>query len=123
MYSTHDDASGNAGKFAHTAGKYFNDAEKDKGIQTSQDARFYKLSSTFPKFTNKDKPLVIQYSVKHEQSQDCGGAYIKVGPGPLDQEKFEGETKYKYVETRPSSSLDLTDRSRATLAQSDSMKI
>jgi calreticulin len=97
VYSTHDDASGNAGKFAHTAGKYFNDAEKDKGIQTSQDARFYKLSATFPKFTNKDKPLVIQYSVKHEQSQDCGGAYIKVGPGPLDQEKFEGETKYNVM--------------------------
>merc|ERR1712093_629040 len=72
VYSTHDDASGNAGKFAHTAGKYFNDAEKDKAI-------------------------VIQYSVKHEQSQDCGGAYIKVGPGPLDQEKFEGETKYNVM--------------------------
>jgi calreticulin len=97
VYSTHDDASGNAGKFAHTAGKYFNDAEKDKGIQTSQDARFYKLSAKFPKFTNKDKPLVIQYSVKHEQSQDCGGAYIKIGPGPLDQEKFEGETKYNVM--------------------------
>jgi calreticulin len=97
VYSTVDDASGNAGKFAHTAGKYFNDAEKDKGIQTSQDARFYKLSAKFPSFSNKGKPLVIQYSVKHEQTQDCGGAYIKVGPAGLDQENFEGETKYNVM--------------------------
>lgn len=95
MYSKVDDAQGTAGKFVHTAGKYFNDAEKDKGIQTGTDARFYKLSAKFPKFSNKDKPLVIQYSVKHEQTQDCGGAYIKLGPVGLNQEEFEGESPYK----------------------------
>jgi calreticulin len=97
VYSKVDDAKGSAGKFVHTAGKYYNDAEKDKGIQTGTDARFYKLSAKFPKFSNKDKPLVLQYSVKHEQTQDCGGAYIKLGPAGLDQENFEGESPYNIM--------------------------
>ena len=32
-------------------------------------------------YTNKGKQLVVQFSVKHEQDLDCGGAYIKVLPG------------------------------------------
>ena len=42
-----------AGKFVLTAGKFYGDAEKDKGIQTSQDAKFYALSSEFKPFSNK----------------------------------------------------------------------
>jgi len=97
VYSTVDDDKGTAGKFVHTAGKYYNDAEKDKGIQTQEDARFYKLSSKFPKFSNKDQTLVLQYSVKNEQQLDCGGGYIKLGPAGLDQTKFEGETPYNIM--------------------------
>ena len=53
------------GKWKHTAGQWYGDAE-DKGIQTSEDARFYGLSAKMDKtFTSGDKPLVIQYSVKH----------------------------------------------------------
>lgn len=49
------------------------------GIQTSQDARFYAVSSKLDKsFSNKGKSLVLQFTVKHEQSIDCGGGYIKV---------------------------------------------
>ena len=49
------------------------------GIQTSQDARFYAVSAKLDKsFSNKGKPLVLQFTVKHEQSIDCGGGYIKV---------------------------------------------
>ena len=61
-----------------TAGKFYGDAEKDKGIQTSQDARFYALSREFKSFSNKDKPMVVQFTVKHEQNIDCGGGYVKV---------------------------------------------
>ena len=72
------------GKFEHTAGEWYGDA-KDKGIQTSEDARFYglsaPLSSTYTSVKGKD--LVIQYSVKHEQNLDCGGAYLKLLPGCL----------------------------------------
>lgn len=50
------------------------------GIQTSQDAKFYGISGKFDEaFSNKDKDLVIQFSVKHEQTIDCGGGYVKVG--------------------------------------------
>jgi len=85
VHSTADDAAGTAGKFVATPGQYYGDAEKDSGVQTSTDARFYKSSAHFPKFSNKDKPLVLQYTVKHEQDLDCGGAYIKLAPPGLDQ--------------------------------------
>lgn len=47
-----------AGKFELTAGKFYGDAEKSKGLKTSQDARFYGLSAKFDKFSNEGKPLV-----------------------------------------------------------------
>lgn len=52
------------GKFEWTAGKFYGDDLKDKGIKTSQDARFYGLSAKFEdnKFDNEGKDLVIQYS-------------------------------------------------------------
>jgi len=84
------------GAWKHTAGKFYAD-EKDKGIQTSEDARFYGISAPLEKtFTSGKKPLVIQYTVKHEQSLDCGGAYLKVLPGgkKFDAAGFGGDTKY-----------------------------
>eukprot|EP00501_MAST-03F_sp_TOSAG23-6_P002050 GSMAST32.ASY1.ANO1.2139.1 assembled CDS len=45
-------------------------------------------------FDNKDKDLIVQYSVKHEQNIDCGGAYIKLLPPGIDQDSFGGDTKY-----------------------------
>lgn len=64
------------------------------GIQTSQDARFYALSRKFTPFSNKDKPLVVQFSVKHEQNIDCGGGYAKVFDCSLEQTDMHGETPY-----------------------------
>jgi calreticulin len=85
------------GKFTHTAGEWYADAD-DKGIQTKEDARFYGLSAALekPYTSSKDKDLVIQYSVKHEQKLDCGGAYIKLLPGgkKFDSKKFGGDTPY-----------------------------
>jgi len=77
-----------------TAGKFYNDAENDKGLQTSQDARFYAVSRKFTPFSNKDKPLVLQFSVKHEQNIDCGGGYLKVFDCSLDQTNMHGESPY-----------------------------
>ncbi|VEU39975.1 unnamed protein product [Pseudo-nitzschia multistriata] len=87
---------GEMGAWKHTAGEYYGDAD-DKGIQTSEDARFYGLSAKLDKpFVSGDKPLVIQYSVKHEQNLDCGGAYIKLLPGGdnFDAKSFGGDTPY-----------------------------
>ncbi|KAK3893033.1 hypothetical protein Pcinc_003127 [Petrolisthes cinctipes] len=82
------------GDFKLTPGKFYGDAEEDKGIQTSQDARFYGLSTKFEPFGNKDKPLVIQFSIKHEQNIDCGGGYVKVFDCSLDQKDMHGESPY-----------------------------
>ena len=84
------------GEWKHTAGEWFGDAD-DKGIQTSQDARFYGISAKLDKpFVSGDKPLVVQYSVKHEQNLDCGGAYLKLLPGgdKFDSAGFGGDTPY-----------------------------
>ena len=67
------------GKFKLSAGKFYGDEVRDKGLQTSQDAKFYAISAKFDQeFTNEDKTLVIQFTVKHEQNIDCGGGYVKV---------------------------------------------
>lgn len=65
-----------------------------KGLQTSQDARFYALSSRFDPVSNEGKPLVIQFTVKHEQKIDCGGGYVKIFPADLDQADMHGESQY-----------------------------
>jgi len=85
------------GKFALSAGDFYGDAEADKGLQTSQDARFYQISSKFDEFSNKDKDLVISFSVKHGQKIDCGGGYMKFTPAGLDQEKFNGDSEYNIM--------------------------
>lgn len=67
------------------------------GIQTSQDARFYALSSRFEPFSNRDKTLVVQFTVKHEQNIDCGGGYVKLFPASLNQEDMHGDSEYNIM--------------------------
>jgi len=85
------------GDWVHTAGKWYDSAD-DKGIQTGEDARFYGLSAKLDKpFNSSDgKDIVIQYSVKHEQGIDCGGAYIKLLPGgdKFVAANFGGDSPY-----------------------------
>merc|ERR1711976_690636 len=93
--STHN---ADQGKFVLSAGKFYNDAEKDKGLQTSQDARFYGISAKFDEaFSNEDKTLVIQFTVKHEQNIDCGGGYAKIFSSTLDQKDMHGESPYNIM--------------------------
>jgi len=83
------------GQFKLSAGKFFNDEVEDQGMQTSQDARFYASSAPFStEMDNQDKPLVVQFSVKHEQTIDCGGGYLKVLPAGLNQKTFNGDSTY-----------------------------
>merc|ERR1719235_541562 len=83
------------GKFVVTAG--INGDSSNVGLKTSQDAKFYGISAATKEFSNKDKPLVVQYSVKHEQGIDCGGAYLKLGGSPFDGKKFHEETPYNVM--------------------------
>jgi calreticulin len=89
---------GTRGDFVLSHGKFYGDAEADKGIQTSQDARHYAYTSKFSKpFSNKGKDLVLQYTVKHEQRIDCGGGYIKILPSNVDQKTFHGDSPYNIM--------------------------
>ncbi|CAH1243613.1 CALR [Branchiostoma lanceolatum] len=84
-----------AGPWKWSAGKFYGDADLDKGIQTGQDARFYHLTRKMEEsFSNEGKTLVLQFTVKHEQKIDCGGGYIKLLPSDFNQEKFDGDSKY-----------------------------
>jgi len=90
-------AAGDLGQWKHTSGEFFADAS-DKGVQTSEDARFYGMSAKMDSvFDNTGKQLVLQFSVKHEQDLDCGGAYIKLLHGSVDQDKFGGDTPYSIM--------------------------
>jgi calreticulin len=93
------EADGTAGTWELSHGKFYNDAEADKGIRTSQDARFYQISAQFPggSFSNEGKDLILQYSVKHEQKIDCGGGYVKILPSGIDQSQFNGDSNYNIM--------------------------
>lgn len=82
------------GKFVRSAGSWYTNEAVDQGIQTPTNSRSYAISAKFPAFNNKDKDLVIQFTVKNEQHLDCGGGYIKILPEGFDQPNFSGETPY-----------------------------
>lgn len=67
------------------------------GIQTSSDAKHFAISAKIPEFSNKDRTLVLQYSVRFEQDIECGGGYIKLLSGFVNQKKFGGDTPYRYL--------------------------
>jgi len=83
----------NFGKFELTPGKFYAD-ETNKGLRTTQDAHFYATSTKFSPFSNAKSPLVIQFTVKHEQNIDCGGGYLKVFDCSLEPEELHGESPY-----------------------------
>merc|ERR1711977_278603 len=85
------------GAFKVSAGKFYGDAEAGKGQQTSQDAKFYAISAKHKDFSNDGKTIVVQFSAKHEQDIDCGGAYLKLAPAALDPEKFAGDSEYNIM--------------------------
>ncbi|CAI0438937.1 unnamed protein product [Linum tenue] len=87
---------GKAGTFKHTAGKWSGDPD-DKGIQTTNDAKHFAISAKIPEFSNKDRTLVLQYSIRLEQDIECGGGYIKLLSGYVNQKKFGGDTPYSVM--------------------------
>lgn len=56
------------------------------GLQTSEDAKYYALSTRFKLINNENETLVVQFSVKYEQGIDCSGGYVKLFPNTLNQE-------------------------------------
>ena len=60
------------------------------GIQTTTDSRHFAISAKFPQFSNKNRTLVVQYSIKFEQDIECGGGYIKLMSGYVNQKNLVG---------------------------------
>ncbi|KAF5465398.1 hypothetical protein F2P56_015411 [Juglans regia] len=87
---------GKAGTFKHTAGKWSADPD-DRGLQTYNDAKHYAISAKVPEFSNENRTLVVQYSIKFEQDIECGGGYIKLLSGYVNQKKFGGDTPYSFM--------------------------
>ena len=48
-------------------------------------------------FWCRDKPLVIQFTVKHEQNIDCGGGYVKLFDCKLNQADMHGDSPYNVM--------------------------
>ncbi|TYK29644.1 calreticulin-3 [Cucumis melo var. makuwa] len=87
---------GKAGTFKHTAGKWAGDPD-DKGIQTYNDAKHFAISAKIPEFSNENRTLVVQYSIKFEQEIECGGGYLKLHSGYVNQKKYGGDTPYSMM--------------------------
>jgi len=88
---------GPAGRFEWSAGEWFVDEAKQKGLRTPKNMRYHSASAKLDKpFSNKGKDLVVQYSVKHEKQEFsfCGGGYIKLLGGDFNQTTFGGNTPY-----------------------------
>jgi calreticulin len=52
-----------------TPGKFYADETESRGLQTSQDAKFYSISAPLDEeFDNKGKDLVLQFTAKFEQN-------------------------------------------------------
>jgi len=80
-----------------SAGKYFTDEVQERGLKTSEDARFYHLTTEFPEFNNKGKSIVLQYSLKQDQRIDCGGGYVKLHPKGINQKTYDGDSVYNIM--------------------------
>jgi len=87
---------GQQGKWTWETGP-FNTGDADKGLKTSEDAKFYAISKKFDKFSNAGKTLVVQFQIRHPQDIDCGGGYIKLLGSDYDPAKFNGETPYSVM--------------------------
>jgi len=81
------------GKFELSSGKW----NEIKGLKTSQDAKFYALSADHKSFSNKDKTLVVQFTVQHQQKIDCGGGYVKLFPSTVTGDDMHGDSEYNIM--------------------------
>merc|ERR1712190_590017 len=91
------DSEGTQGKWGLATGKWFKDETEDKGIQTTEDSKFFGISAGFDSFSNEGKELIIQYQAKYEKDVECGGGYLKIGPKVDDLTTFGDPTPYNIM--------------------------
>ncbi|GJJ68344.1 hypothetical protein EMPS_00690 [Entomortierella parvispora] len=83
------------GQFELSSGSWYANKEHAKGLKTSQDHRFYQISTPFSTVADNSKEdLIVQYTVKQEVNQECGGSYVKLLPEGYDGKTFNGDSEY-----------------------------
>ncbi|KAF9925865.1 hypothetical protein BGZ65_007527, partial [Modicella reniformis] len=83
------------GKFVLSSGTFHPNKEYAQGLQTSQDHRSYSISTPFSTVADNSKEdLIVQYTVKQEVTQECGGSYLKLLPEGYDPKTFNGDSEY-----------------------------
>lgn len=88
------------GRWQLTAGSTPGDPKIQRGIKTLDNYRHYCTSRRFQKCwtkEDKDKELILQYTVKQDRPCICGGMYVKLLPDDLDQKRFTGGTPYSIM--------------------------
>lgn len=86
------------GKFRSSAGTYYADEIKQRGLETMDAHRYYLFYSNFTEpFDTRDKDLIIQYTVRLDMYIDCAGAYIKLLGPPNKQVEFSNESQYSIM--------------------------
>lgn len=85
------------GKLFLSARKFCGGLEKDKGLQMSQDAWFYALSTRFEPFSDRGQMLAVQFTVKCQQNTECASGYVKLFPKGLDQKDMHGDSEYNIM--------------------------
>ena len=76
------------------------EVDLDHGLKTTSNFSYYGITAKLDKpFFSHEKTLYIQFSVRLEQfdGMDCGGAYIKLFPSGIEQEKMDGKTPYIFM--------------------------
>ncbi|KAF9316922.1 calreticulin 3 [Podila horticola] len=83
------------GVFEISSGSWYADKDYSRGLRTTQDVRFYSASTPLSAtFDNSNQDLIVQYTVKQEIHQECGGSYLKLLPAGYDAATFNGESEY-----------------------------
>jgi len=84
------------GTWTHTSGAWYSNEAESKGIATTSEFKHHAISAKMDSAASTiGKPLVVQFSVKHEKKDYsfCGGGYVKL-LSKLNQAKFGGDDEY-----------------------------
>ncbi|TKR68526.1 hypothetical protein L596_024496 [Steinernema carpocapsae] len=72
--------------------------EGDNGLVVKSKAKHHAIASKFvkPFYFSENKPLVVQYEVKYQEGQECGGGYLKLLSLGAEKsiESFNDKTPY-----------------------------
>lgn len=86
------------GKFRLSAGEYYGDEKKQRGLETMDARRFYLLYTNFSHvFDTRDKDLILQYTLRLNLYVDCSGFYIKLFNSDEDFQYMSNESIYSIM--------------------------